>query len=276
MSKLRSVSTAFWSDPFIEDLTPNEKLLYLYFITNEKTNMLGIYEVSIKKISFETGITKETVSKALEVFERLNKVKYIDNYIILTNFLKHQHFNTNMMKSAIDCYIDLPKTLKDSTLILDKNNPLESFQTLSNALLMVRKVEVEYELEIEVKDEKEKEIFLAKNFEKNEHHLQKYILENLKIVSKMKEQMTFEHCEKIIEKYGLELVNKKLLAMENYKELLKKNNSVFLTLNNWCDREVVTTKQNKKQTSFGAIAEIANEDWSDFKLTRENRDLWNK
>jgi hypothetical protein len=136
---------------------------------------------------------------------------------------------------------------------------------------MVRKVEVEYEVEIEVKDEKEKEIFLAKNFEKNEHDLQKYILENLKIVSKMKQQMSFEDCEKIISKYGIELVNKKLLAMENYKELLKKNNSVFLTLNNWCDREVVTNNQNKKQTSLGAIAEIANEDWSDFTLKRKYR-----
>ena len=53
MSKLRSVNTAFWSDPWVEDLTPSEKLLYIYFITNEKTNMLGIYELSIKKISFE-------------------------------------------------------------------------------------------------------------------------------------------------------------------------------------------------------------------------------
>jgi len=74
MSKLRSVSTAFWSDPFIEELTPSEKLLYLYFITNEKTNMLGIYELSIKKISFETGLNKETVLKALESFERINKI----------------------------------------------------------------------------------------------------------------------------------------------------------------------------------------------------------
>ena len=36
MSKLRSVSTAFWSDPFIEDLNPAQKLLFLYLITNEK------------------------------------------------------------------------------------------------------------------------------------------------------------------------------------------------------------------------------------------------
>ena len=83
MAKLRSVSTAFWSDPFVEDLTPNQKLLFLYLITNEKTNMLGIYEASIKKMSFETDIEKGEISEAIKVFESKGKVKYIDNYVIL-------------------------------------------------------------------------------------------------------------------------------------------------------------------------------------------------
>ena len=76
MAKLRSVSTAFWSDPFIEELTPSEKLLYIYFITNEKTNMLGIYELSIKKICFETGLTKDVVQKAFDTFKISGKIKY--------------------------------------------------------------------------------------------------------------------------------------------------------------------------------------------------------
>lgn len=153
MSKLRSLSTSFWSDPFIEDLTPSQKLLFIYLITNDKTNMLGIYESSIKKISFETGIKKEDINNALKAFERVGKVKYINNYVILTNYMKHQNYNTNMKKSAIDIYNNLPKELKNKDLIIDKSNPLKGFQSLLNHFGMVRKVEVEYELEIE--DEKE-------------------------------------------------------------------------------------------------------------------------
>lgn len=155
MSKLRSINTAFWSDPFIEDLSVSEKLLYIYLITNEKTNMLGIYEVSIKKISFETGIDKGTVEKALKRFETLKKVRYLDNHIILVNFLKHQNFNTNMKKSAIDVYMNLPESIVNKELTLDKNNPLKAFETLSNHLGMVRKVEVELEGELESEYEKE-------------------------------------------------------------------------------------------------------------------------
>jgi hypothetical protein len=156
MSKLRSVSTAFWSDPFIEELNSDEKLLYLYLITNDKTNMLGIYEISMSRISFDTGIKKETVLNALKRFESLSKVKLVSNYIILCNFMKHQNFNTNMMKSAIDVYNGLPQVLKIQGITVSKENPSEGFESLSNGLGMVRKVEVEYEVELESQLEEEK------------------------------------------------------------------------------------------------------------------------
>jgi hypothetical protein len=155
MSKLRSVNTCFWSDPWVEDLTPTEKLLYLYFITNEKTNMLGVYELSIKKISFETGIDKQTIQKALKGFETINKVRYTKNHIILLNFAKHQNYNTNMKISAIDVFNSLPKELKVNKETIDRSNASKGFERVLCCLGMVRKVEVEDELEDEVKIENE-------------------------------------------------------------------------------------------------------------------------
>lgn len=161
MSKLRSISTSIWSDPFFEELTPSEKLLFIYLITNEKTNMLGIYELSIRKISFETGLKKDVINEALRSFERQKKVKYTSEHIILTNFIKNQNYNTNMKKSAIEVFNKLPKSLKDSDLTLDKRNPLEAFKTLSNHLGMVSKYEYEYEYES--KDELEEKKINKKN-----------------------------------------------------------------------------------------------------------------
>ena len=89
MSKLRSINTCFWSDPIIEDLKPDEKLVFIYLITNDKTNMLGIYESSIKKMSFETGVENKRLETILKAFEGLGKVKYNNNYVILKNYLKH-------------------------------------------------------------------------------------------------------------------------------------------------------------------------------------------
>lgn len=161
MAKLRSISTAIWSDPFIEELTPQQKLLFIYLITNEKTNMLGVYEVSNRKISFETGISVEDINKAFERFETLSKVKRVGNFIILCNFLKNQNFNKNMMKSAIDIYNNLPKELKFSGLELDRNKTNQSFETLCKGFGMVRKVEDEVEDEYEVEDEEKENNDLA-------------------------------------------------------------------------------------------------------------------
>jgi len=115
--------------------------------------MLGIYEASIKKISFETGIPEGTVSKDLKAFESLGKVRYLKNFVVLTNFIKHQNYNPNMKKAAVTIYNDLPQDVKIEGLTLDETNPLKAFESLCKGLGMVRKVEVEVEVEKETEKE---------------------------------------------------------------------------------------------------------------------------
>ncbi|WP_289024356.1 hypothetical protein [uncultured Salegentibacter sp.] len=159
MSKLRSLNTSFWSDPWIEILSPEEKLLFIYLITNEKTNMLGIYEVSTRKISFETGIKEGTISNALEAFEKVGKVKYKNNHVVLVNYMKHQKYNPNMKKAAIDVHNNLPNDMKIKGSNLSKSNPSEAFESLLNHYGMVSKVEDEVEEEEEDKTEEGKRKF---------------------------------------------------------------------------------------------------------------------
>jgi len=52
MAKQRIVQTKFWSDPFIQELSIEDKLIYLYLITNERTSICGIYEITTKTIVF--------------------------------------------------------------------------------------------------------------------------------------------------------------------------------------------------------------------------------
>lgn len=273
MSKLRSVSTAFWSDPFIEDLTPNQKLLFLYLITNEKTNMLGIYEASVKKISFETGIKKEDVSNGLKAFERLNKVKYRNNYVILVNYMKHQNFNTNMKKSAIDIYNNLPNALKDNDLNVSKDSPTKGFETLLNHFGMVRKVEVEYEaeseeeskLEIEVKKEVEQKVYSKEVHTCYENCLNSFDLHLhpknkntwLSTIEKLEriDKIPFNHIERIVE-----LIRKDDFWSKNFLSLpkLRKKNKdglMYVVVFN----EYLKTKHNgnniptRREKFFGKV-----------------------
>jgi hypothetical protein len=93
--KSRYINTKFWSDPFVSELEPKEKLLFLYFLTNQHTNISGIYEISMKIASFETGLDEEWIIETLNnKFD--NKILYHNGYIIVKNFYRHQQKNARI------------------------------------------------------------------------------------------------------------------------------------------------------------------------------------
>jgi hypothetical protein len=155
MATLRSVNTRFWEDPWVESLSPSEKLLFLYLLTCKYANLAGIYEITIKRISFETGLDNETVSNGLKRFAKDNKAYFVEgNYMFLPNWLKNQKLNANMKKNVLSIFCQLPKDLSIRILGNDYLTIRKDYQMLSNALL---KYEVEDEVEVEVKEEVEEE-----------------------------------------------------------------------------------------------------------------------
>lgn len=151
--KLRSVNTRFWGDPFIEQLNPSEKLLFLYLLTNPLSNLLGVYEITIKRICYDTSLTKETVTNGLKRFEKDKKAFYKDNFIILPNWLKNQRLNSNMKIAVAKEFSALPNELKDNIL----GNGSESLSNGSKGFEMIRECLGKYEIEIEVESEPKKE-----------------------------------------------------------------------------------------------------------------------
>jgi len=91
--KNRYINTKFWSDNYISKLDPIEKLIFIYFLTNPMTNLLGIYEIPLKRIAFDTGIDKEMIDKIIQRFDSDNRISYVDGWIVIANFTKHQKFN---------------------------------------------------------------------------------------------------------------------------------------------------------------------------------------
>lgn len=87
------------------------------------------------------------------------------------------------------------------------------------------------------------------------HALQKYVSENLKNVSRLRDQLTKEECEKLIARFNKAVIQKVLIAMENKKDLTKKYVSVYLTLLNWCERENGSTGENKAAPANETLAE---------------------
>ncbi|WP_416144936.1 DnaD domain-containing protein [Planococcus koreensis] len=70
MAKFRMVDTEFWNDPQVqEQFTPEDKLFYLYLMTNPATKQIGIYTITKKKMAFELGYSIETVNSLMNRFQ---------------------------------------------------------------------------------------------------------------------------------------------------------------------------------------------------------------
>lgn len=70
-----TVDNAFWSDPDIADnYTPEDKYFYLYLLTCPNANISGCYEISLKKMSYDTGYSTETIERLLDRFINIHRV----------------------------------------------------------------------------------------------------------------------------------------------------------------------------------------------------------
>ena len=227
--KLRSVNTKFWDDPFIEELTSSEKLLFLYLLTNPLTNLLGIYEITIKRISYDTGLSQEIIRKGLERFETVKKVFFDDNYIILLNFLKNQNLNSNMKIAAKREYNNLPNSLKINYLLNDS----EWFGMVRNGSGTIREIEVEVEVEKEIENEYEKSDFDFDLF---------WNLYDKKVGDKNKLQKKWNKLTELEKETALNYIPK-------YKESqpdkqFRKNPETFLNNKSWFDEIIKPTSVN--------------------------------
>jgi len=90
MAKYRPIFTRIWKDPDFEDLGPTEKLLFIYLFSNELTTDSGIYSISFKTISNETGIPLATVSELL-ANGKIKNIMYDEplKLVFVVNFKKY-------------------------------------------------------------------------------------------------------------------------------------------------------------------------------------------
>lgn len=90
MATYRTIRMSFWNSPAIENMPPEQKLLYLYLFTSPHTNNLGVLSVTIRKIAFETGMEEEAVRDCLDSLAFHERIVMEDGDIWVCGFIRHQ------------------------------------------------------------------------------------------------------------------------------------------------------------------------------------------
>lgn len=99
MSTYRQIHTKIWKDPWFLELPPEHKLLFIYLFSNEQANLMGLYQIPLKVIAFETDLEVSTVEEALAHFAVDGKVLYEDNYIWIINMFQYNANNPGSPKT---------------------------------------------------------------------------------------------------------------------------------------------------------------------------------
>ena len=132
MAKKRYINTVFWDDAYVSNLDPSEKLVFLYLLTNPCTNISGVYQIPLKRIALDTGIDGEMCKKIIDRFQRDAKVLYIEGWMAVKNFIKHQNYNSPLVQSGIEReLLEAPDLLKNF-IGYPINGEIYGIDTLSN------------------------------------------------------------------------------------------------------------------------------------------------
>jgi len=116
MATFRKVHTSFWSDPFTQELTPEQRYFYLYLITNDRTKQCGIYEITKRQICYDTGYNIDVVCKFLDFFTNCEKILYNPETceIAIKNWVKYNGSTSPKVQSCINQEL---KSVKGRNLI---------------------------------------------------------------------------------------------------------------------------------------------------------------
>lgn len=89
----RYTQTDFWTDPKVRtEATPEDKYFMLYLLTNQHTNQLGCYELTVEDAAFDLGYKESEVRK---LFQRMHDKLDFANYneetheVLIKNWYKY-------------------------------------------------------------------------------------------------------------------------------------------------------------------------------------------
>ena len=117
MAKERLVNTKFWDDNYISGLPKEEKLLFIYLLTNALTNISGVYEIQDRRIIFDTGLTQGELDVAKLKFTKDGKIVFAEGWVGIVNFTKHQRPNPKVNKGILIALQSAPKSLVEKMSI---------------------------------------------------------------------------------------------------------------------------------------------------------------
>jgi hypothetical protein len=137
MATFRNVKTSFWTDTkVVNEFSPEDKLFFLYLLTNPKTTQLGIYEFVPKIAAFDMGYSVEAVKVLIDRFQnKYDIIRYSDETgeIAIKNYLHHSVIRGG--NPVMECLIREENAVKDKSLVAFIINSISNISNLNTTVI---------------------------------------------------------------------------------------------------------------------------------------------
>lgn len=114
MAIFRNVNMSFWTDPkVVDDYTPEDRYFMLYAMTNQYTNIIGCYEISIKQMSNDLGYTKDVVERIINRFKEIHRTIDYDSEtkeLFVKNWSKYNWSSSPKLDNHLYSFIEKIKS----------------------------------------------------------------------------------------------------------------------------------------------------------------------
>lgn len=114
MAIFRNVNMSFWTDSkVVDDYTPEDRYFMLYALTNNYTNIIGCYEISIKQMSNDLGYNKDVIENLLKRFKNVHKTIDYDfetKELMVVNWYKYNWSSSPKLDSPLYTAIEKVKS----------------------------------------------------------------------------------------------------------------------------------------------------------------------
>jgi hypothetical protein len=234
--------------------------------------LIGNQKINEEKLRKMFGISKKKIQLLMTELLDYNLIKvsedgtYFCKRIVENEHIRHVRSVAGQIGVKQKMQVSQSSLLKQNSkqnsedgenlLETDEKKPIYIYNNIDN----IKNIDIGYNTKIPLFEDKERKD------EKKEkptqivitHPLQVYIRDKFPQVSKLKKQMSAEDCEKLLSKFTNEQIANTLKQMENFKQLPAKYMSVYLTINNWLNRQSnESTSNNNKPNNRGADFENA-------------------
>lgn len=113
----KTIHETFWTDPKVKTLSPKERFLFLYFITNPHSHYSGLYYLPLSVISEETGLSQSDVRKGIDTLSKGYFIRFDpETSVIWVVKMARYQVNGEKMVAGIPRHF---KALHNSLLIKD-------------------------------------------------------------------------------------------------------------------------------------------------------------